>query len=308
MIADKTVMVLSALFLSCKNEFEDEKIDNQFNKGTSVVAQNIKKIKDSGLLDNLISSARFTDDEYIAVTNFINNTDEVLNQIKNSPNGEQDLEVIEALFTNTSVTDFKTSFEKISIEGAQKFSEYMSTSLNEIQDDTTRCVDTGAIKLVYNTSSPDKGLYADNMNWDTIGWYSGYCASTIAGFCMFSYGGFWVKIAGVVAATAGSASMAVQLMKWNDCSDLGNFISSLINKDGNKATEILNKENGTKFLTIVSVTTGTVFACAITPFGTSLIKESIIYFNKIVTKVLSILPPGINYTINHIPIKLISVN
>lgn len=163
------------------------------------------------------------------------------------------------------------------------------------------------IKLLYNINSSNRAAYASDMEWSTIGWYTGFCASTIAGFYLLSYGGFWLKIAGTVAATAGTASMVTQLMKWYNCSDLGNFVSSLVKKDGYTATKILNGDDGVKILTISSETTATIVACYFTPVGKTIVKTVVYYYNAIISKIISVLPSGVSLTINGIPLKLITL-
>lgn len=115
-----------------------------------------------------------------------------------------------------------------------------------------------------------------------------------------------MKIAGTVAA-AGTASMAIQLINWYNCSDLGNFVSSLINKDGYTATKISNSEDGIKILTISSETTATVVACYFTPVGKTIVGTVVHHYNAIISKIIAVLPSGVSITINGVPLMLIKL-
>jgi hypothetical protein len=77
------------------------------------ISQRIEQLKDAGLLDSLISesTSRYAlktgDNEQLLY--FINNTDAVLDEIVQSENGEIQLQLIDALFTDgTSVVSSGT--------------------------------------------------------------------------------------------------------------------------------------------------------------------------------------------------------
>jgi hypothetical protein len=278
----------------------------------SEVAIKIQNLKESGLLNEFLNSSRNVEDkELVATLEFINNTDEVLEKIKTSENGDEELAVINAIFNGADFDEFSESFSKVNPEKAEELKIYFNTNLNSnsnIQTSVSRGVvsSSNKIKILYATDKDyARAAYADDLEWSTIGWYTGFCAATIAGFYLASYGGFWSRIAGTVAAAAGTASMVTQLIKWNNCSDLGKFISSFLNNNSKEATKILNSEMGTKILTISSETAATVALCCATPFGRRIVKTVVYYINLIMGKIIAILPPGINYKINGIPIKLI---
>lgn len=302
-------LVITILLVGCK--YNEEINNNDFSSnGNSEIAVQIQKLKNSGLLDEiLISNSRSVDNvESYAIQDFIYNTDEVLEEIKNTDNGETKIAVINALFMGSDINDFSDCFSQINSEKAKEFEEYMNSKFTFENETASRCASPNdRIRLLYNTdlNNDNRGIYSSDLEWSTIAWYTGFCASTIAGFYLMSYGGFWLRIAGFVAATAGAASMVVQLIEWYDCSDLNTFISSLANKDSTTATKIANSETGKKLLTIVAETAATIIACYISPAGKLLAKTIVYYYNLIIDKILSILPPGINYVINGIPIKKI---
>ncbi len=305
------IALFAMLFcLACKqNNIEIQDVTEN-SVEMSEIAVRISELKKAGLLDSLLSSDRaVTDDDSEAIYEFINNTDKVLQEIKSSENGDEKLAVIDALFTQADINRFASAFSAINSEKAKDFLDYVNLNLiNNDETSVSRCAsDFDNLKLTYliDSSANSRGAYASDLEWSTIYWYTGFCVSTIAGFYLASYGCFWLKVAGFVAAGAGSISMVSQLVKWNSCSDLGSFISSLVNKDSVAATKILNSEDGAKLLTITTETVATVAACYFSPLGKTIVKTVVHYMNIILEKIISVLPSGINFVINGIPIKLI---
>lgn len=305
---------LAMLMVGCKNDFSETNIPETKNSNSSSISLKITELKENGLLDELILSVsrNAISEDDAEVLRFINNTDEVLEEIKNTENGDDEIAVIQALFTESSVEDFANAFAKIDSEKADDFLSYVNENLQiETANENARSVaSTKNLNILFNTStnsSSQRAIYASDLEWSTIYWYTGFCAATIAGFYLASYGGFWTRIAGWVAASAGTASMVVQLKKWYDCTELGSFISSLVGKNSAVATKILNKTEGVKLATIVAETTATIIACYVTPAGCNLVEFVVHYMNLIIKKVLSVLPSGINYIINGIPIKIITL-
>lgn len=307
-----TSAILGILTISCKTNLNEINITETQKTSSSKISLKINELKESGLLDELILSANRNaiSEEDAYILRFINNTDEVLEEIKKSENGNDEIAVIEAIFTESKVEDFASAFSKINSEKADVFLSYVNENLQiDSTNENYRSINTtNSLNLLFNTpakSNTQRAAYASDLEWSTIYWYTGFCATTIAGFYLASYGGFWTRIAGQIAAAAGAASMVIQLTKWSICSDLGNFISSLIGKDSVTSTKILNKTEGTKIGTIIAETTATIMICYITPKGRHLIKFVIHYLNVIIEKIIAILPSGYNYFINGIPIKII---
>lgn len=307
-----TSAILVMLTISCKTNLNEINITETQKTSSSKISLKINELKESGLLDELILSANRNaiSEEDAYILHFINNTDEVLEEIKKSENGDDEIAVIEAIFTESKVEDFASAFSKINSEKSDDFLSYVNENLQiDSTNENYRSINaTNSLNLLFNTptkSNTQRAAYASDLEWSTIYWYTGFCATTIAGFYLASYGGFWTRIAGQIAAAAGAASMVIQLTKWSICSDLGNFISSLIGKDSVTSTKILNKTEGTKIGTIIAETTATIMICYITPVGRHLIKFVIHYLNVIIEKIIAILPSGYNYFINGIPIKII---
>jgi hypothetical protein len=233
------------------------------------------------------------------ILDFINNTDEVLIEIEKSNDGEKTIQIINSVFCDKSAQDFAKSFALINEEKSNDYLEYIENNFNGSFENNSELI------LVYNIPCNNRGAYSADLEWDTIGWYTGFCVSTIAGFFMMSYGNFWLRIAGAVAATAGTASMVIQLKNWIDCSDLKSFILSLFDKDIETSNKLLNGETGIKLAAITTETVATVAACAFLPAGKLIIKYVVHYYNLIIEKILTVLPSGINFIFNGIPIKLI---
>lgn len=301
---------IAMLVVGCKNDFSETNISETKTSNNSDISLKITELKKNGLLDELILSAsrNAISEDDAEVLRFINNTDEVLEEIKNIENGDEEIAVIQALFTESSVEDFANAFAKIDSEKADDFLSYVNENLQiETANENSRsATSTKNLNILFNTStnsSSQRAAYASDLEWSTIYWYTGFCAATIAGFYLASYGGFWTRIAGQIAATAGAVSMAIQLTKWSLCSELGSFVSSLVGKNSAAATKILNKTEGVKLATIVAETTATAIACYIMPAGKLLVSTVVSHMNSIIEKILSVLPYGFNYVINGIPIK-----
>lgn len=309
-----TSAILVMLTISCKTNLNEINITETQKTSSSKISLKINELKESGLLDELILSTNRNiiseEDDYIL--RFINDTDEVLEEIKKSENGDDEIAVIEAIFTESKVEDFASAFSKINSEKSDDFLSYVSENLQiDSTNENYRSINaTNSLNLLFNTptkSNTQRTAHASDLEWSIIYWYTGFCATTIAGFYLASYGGFWTKIAGWVAAIAGTASMSKQLYDWYKCSELDSFVSALAGKNSAGATKILNKSEGIKLGTIVTETTATVLVCYITPAGYGLVKFVVRHFNMIIEKILSVLPSGINYTLNRIPIKIISL-
>jgi len=56
-----------------------------------------------------------------------------------------------------------------------------------------------------------RGAYAADFNKDTIIWYTGFCAATVAGCVAANSVLPWISIPGIAVAVAGGISMGVQL-------------------------------------------------------------------------------------------------
>ncbi len=297
-------LVLSS-FLGCKSN-----LDNEYpsNEGKSQIAKNIQLMKKNGLFDSILNESRSaseSDEEQEMMLRFINDTDSVLEEIASSENGAQEMKVIEAVFNGASTEEFAEAFSAINPEKSAEYLDYVNENLvfeenPEVPVSRSAMSESNAVRLQYNIPRKiaSRGAYADNFDWNTIGWYTGFCAATVAGFYMVSYGGFWVKIAGGVAALAGAASMAAQIGIWANCSELGSLISSLFSQESEGANAAIRNENGNKLVMIAAETAATVIACYISPFGYSLVNYVVSEYNAFIERFLSHIPKGLNLFIN----------
>lgn len=308
------ISLILFITIGCKADL-DGPYSNNITEDSSQIAKNIQMMKENGLFDDILfNNCRSTleeDKEHDMMVRFINDTDSVLEEIASTETGEQDLKIINALFNGGSTEEFAEAFSAINKEKSEEFTAYVNENLRieEDLDSTLSRSATTIPKIILGYNMPNRttvrGAYADNMEWSTIGWYTGFCAATVAGFYMASYGGFWTRIAGCVAAAAGGVSMAVQLGKWCYCSDLGNFISSLMQQDAVKANDIAHSDDGLKIATICTETTVTAVLCYTTPFGKSVVNAVVGCYNMIVEKILTALPKGVSIIICGVPLHTI---
>jgi hypothetical protein len=166
---------------------------------TSNVSQRIGELKDAGLFDSLLNgevgrSAVNSDSEVGSeqIAYFINNTDDALAEIAQSENGDVQLRFINALFGDSTVGEIADIMAEISEDMSE---EYLTTMeelalVTDTTDTQSRSVASAGNTNVrnirigfYDENRPlsARGAYASNLNWDTVAWYGGFCASTIAG-------------------------------------------------------------------------------------------------------------------------------
>lgn len=279
-------------------------------KASSKIAKNVALMKSEGLFDEILTSSRNveTSEEQEMVQRFINDTDGVLLELEKTEEGKKELGVIHALFGDGTTEDFEKSLAYFDREKALEFSAVINDNFSDIEDTgKARGADlANTIRLsYYTTNTNSRAVFAENMDWSTIGWYTGFCAATVAGCYAASYGGFWTRIVGKIAAVAGAASMTTQLVKWYKCSELFSFATSLKNKDVAEANRIFKTTQGKKILTITAETAGTVLACIFTPFGKKIISTVKHYYNSIMDKIICVLPKGIDFVVCGIHIKKI---
>ena len=319
------IMSVSITFMGCKNNMLDYRKDADdvtINYNKSTVSKNIEKMKTSGLLNNLLSqmesrsAANSLNDDDVQLMRFINETDDVLAEIAESENGIKEINLITCLFSGSSVEDVRLAFSDLSQEMADEFQSNInslvehSLLINDTETARSGSVSCTPVKLLYYMDSSmnnARGAYSDDMNNDTIAWYTGFCAATIAGCIAASYGGFWTRIAGTVAAAAGITSMTIQLTKWCCCTDLAKLVGAIAGQDAYTANAILQSDLGKRYLLILSETTCTVIACYVTPFGRLCINTVVDKINILISAILDILPAGVNYTICNVPIKIITL-
>ena len=318
----KIVLTLAATvtLFGCKGNVESLSNTQLDNEPKTEIGQKILSLKNAGLLDNLNILSRNVEnnDEAILLDRFINNTDEVIEEIRLQEDGEIQLRVLDALFCDKSTDEFAEAFYAINPEKSDDFKEQvnnLSNSLEGLSDSNnivlSENLNSNTIAIQYKTdilNNESRKIFASDLEWSTILCYSGFCAATIAGTIAASYGGFWVRIAGAVATVAGLGSMTAQLTIWCTCSDLGTLIKSLYNQDSKTATKILNSGYGWNFVAIISATTAAIATFCLSPVGRTIIKTVITYANRLITNITSIFPRGFTPTIQGIPVKPIEMS
>jgi hypothetical protein len=317
------LLIFFCLFTGCQENLSfNEKGSNEVLQSVrhSDISNRIGSLKDAGLLDSLLASgsnrnvtaSEFNEEQ---VKYFIEHTDEALADIALLEKGEIQIQLISALLSDSTVGEVADIMALLSEDMAEEYllkAEEIFSSLAILDDNnvTSRSIapnnNVRNIRLGFydnvrnNTAS--RGAYAADFNTDTIIWYTGFCVATVAGCVAANSLIPWVAIPGVVVAVAGGVSMGVQLIRWYTCTQFSSFVDSFIGKDSKKATELLNSGIGPKLLTVATITTTTAVALYCTYAGRAAWTAVKSAWNAIVTKIISVLPKGINFIIMGIPI------
>ncbi|MDR3122738.1 MAG: hypothetical protein LBU16_03040 [Treponema sp.] len=300
-------MVLIAL-IGCNNEI----LTNPGNYTTesarvSEVSKRIEALKEAGLLDSLLreQSARAVAETYLndvdmdKLNFFISDTDEALAEIAQSENGDVQLRLIDAMFTGGTVGEIADIMAEISEDLANEYLNAMETQLEvlyEVEETQARSAyprgDIKNIRLSFfderNTGTTARGAYEANLNRDTVIWYGGFCAATVAGVYAATSGWPWISIPGIIAAVAGAGSMSIQLGVWTKCPPFLSLINSIIGKNPTELNRILLTGDGPALLTIGGLTVGTALACAFSPPGRAAIAIFKKAWNAMVAKIIAV--------------------
>jgi hypothetical protein len=245
---------------------------------------------------------------------FISNTDEALAEIAQSENGDVQLRLIDAMFTGGTVGEIADIMAEISEDMANDYVNTIETqleSLYELDETQARSAysrgDIKNIRLSFfderNIGTTARGAYDANLNRDTIIWYGGFCAATVAGVWAASSYLPWVKIPGIIAAAAGAGSMVAQLIIWKDCQPFVNWISSLIGKNTTEMQNLILSSNGPALLTIAGLTLGTAGACSFSVVGRAAIAVFKVHWNAMVTYIIN--ATGVNWELFGIALAII---
>lgn len=292
------------VLFGCQNNLISTKQNTEYK---TEIAKNISIMKENGLFDSFLNSRNIeNDEETLKAIEFINNTDAVLEEIRLEENGEAQIKVIEALFCGGSTDDFANALSKIDKQKAVDFSNVIK-EFDTSPSSQSRSASSTQNNIIFEYYTPNlsRAIYSDKLTWTSVGIYTGFCASTVAGFVLMSCGGIWTRPIGLVAAAAGSISMGIQLYKWSASSDLISFTSSIVNMDAKAANKILDTEDGKKLLTVLSETAITVAVCSVTTTGQSLITTVKSGYNSLVELIIAKLPPNVKISIFGIPIEKI---
>jgi len=314
------VLLLSlCLFTGCQDNLPVNK--NGSNDASqsvrySDISNRIGNLKDAGLLDSLFAidsnrsvTANEFDEEQVKY--FVEHTDEALANIVLLEKGEIQIQLISALLSDSTVGEVADIMALLSEDMAEEYLLKVEEIINPlgVLDDnngTSRSIvpnnNIRNIRLRFydnariNTAS--RGAYAADFNTDTIIWYTGFCAATVAGCVAASSWIPWVSIPGIVVAVAGGVSMGVQLTRWYTCTQLSSFVNSFSGKDSKQATEILNSGIGHSLLKVAIITAATAAALYCTPAGRAAWTAVKSAWNAIVGKITSVLPRGVILIIN----------
>jgi hypothetical protein len=303
----------------CNNEILT-KPENHTSESERIsdVSKRIEELKDAGLLDPLlreqtgraVAGAYLNDVDMDKLNFFISNTDAALAEIAQSENGDVQLRLIDAMFTGGTIGEIAGIMAEISEDMANEYLSTMETQLGVLYEfgetQERSAYSSGDIKnfrLSFfderNLGTVARGAYAANFNTDTIIWYGGFCAATVAGVYAASSFWPWISIPGIVAATAGGLSMTAQLIIWKDCQPFASWVSSLIGQDATELNKIVNSGVGPALLTVTGLTVGTATACAFSPVGRAAITAFKVPWNALVTKIVS--ATGTKWTLFGIP-------
>jgi hypothetical protein len=280
---------LSIIFISCHQVFSDGSSSTQDTSleediSKSLIATRVQELKANGLLDSLTTpSARSViGDSTIDIDKigyFISNTDEVLTEITQSDDGEIQLSLLDAMFNGRTVGEIADIMAKISEEMAQEYLDTITQITTIMEKEQARTVGTTDIRnirlnLHEKISQNARAAFSSNFNQDTVNWYLGFCATTIAGLSAYKWCSWWqpwVGIAGLITAGAGSALMVGQLGVWYSGSDFRNWVNNLISAYNNpghfksateSANSMANSSIGNQLLVISIATAGVGGFCA----------------------------------------------
>jgi hypothetical protein len=271
------------------------------------ISQRIGQLKDAGLLDSLSESTsrsalENSDNEQLLY--FINNTDAALDEIAQSENGEVQLRFIDALFNGATVGEMSDIMAEISEDMATQYLVAMEeqvnvfntfkTAVDESRSVKQDAIDIRDIHIAFYDKQPNntqaRGIYGNNLDWDTVGWYLGFCAATTAGVIASSSWIPWIKIPGIVVAVAGGASMVVQLVKWYTCTDLKKLADGIKNKDSKSLTALISSTDLPQIATIATATIATGVVCYKSATGIAVKATVTSAWNKIVEFLLNNAP------------------
>jgi hypothetical protein len=307
---------LSIVLISCNQTLSDgipgtQDTTSKENAPESSIAKRVQEMKANGLLDSLTTQGARSAVEDSAIdidkiNYFISNTDEALAEIALSDDGDVQLRLLDAMFNGGTVGEIADIMAQISDEMADSFLATVESQVAILDgsDGQARSLNSNIrdIKLGYSdrpTGGNSRAIFAGNFNSDTLAWYAGMCATTIAGISAYKFCGWWqpwVGVAGLVTAGAGAASMTGQLAVWVACTEFFSWIQSFVNRDAVTANEKANTGTGVKMLGIAAGTAGVVGYCyLVAPEVCKIIVSTVeTAWYKITGAIKTALPPGVS--------------
>ena len=262
------LFTIPLFLISCSNS------KNLKEQRESEFAIRIQQLDREGYFDYLKFNARSinNDEEYESITRFISEPKEVIEELRLEEHGAEKVDLIEKLFFKTTVDDLSETFLALDENLSEKFNEALkdiscetNNTSRSIKDKITTC-----FACDMENANKTRGIFESNFDADTLLWYTGFCVATTAGCIAASAGWFWVRIAGIVAAAAGAASMTTQIIIWATNSDLLKLSSAVTKRDTKTINVILNSLVGNALGIIYTETATTVVICSMTLFGKGL--------------------------------------
>lgn len=234
-----SLVLLSFMSVSCNIHYPITIIDSE-SKSSNIIVSKIQDFKRNGLLDCFNSNnARYatTEDELNELDYFFNNTEECVLEIEKEKDGDKILEVLNLIYGEGSIGEVYDSMCSLSSELADEYEESMVNIYNETISENENSIDAlqaiRNIKLSFcDDNSTCRADLSKSYNWTYVNTYIGASASAIAGLLMYKFGGFWTRIAGLVAGGAGITAMGTIMIIWQNSIDwqiVQNFGFSIFN-------------------------------------------------------------------------------
>lgn len=223
-----TFVMFSFAFVSCK--MQNLLCYSPDENNSSIITSKLGEFKKTGLLDSFYNNyARASVNEFEVensdIQYFIDNSDECIAEILKEPDGNKSLAVLNAIYSESTVGDIYNAMNNLSSDLANEYESSLVQLYNEqINDEARYATNINTIRDVNIRFIPDSNLNrsADLSNSFTWGAVSGYIAASagaIAGLLMWKYGGFWTRIAGLVAGGVGIAAMTTFIVIWQKSPD-----------------------------------------------------------------------------------------
>ena len=221
------IILLSFICVSCNTEII---VYNQNkNENNEIIVNKINIFKQNGLLDYLDDNVRAVCPEESTIEQmkyFVNNPEECINNIKKDEYGEKYLNILNAIYGESSIGEVYDAMYELSPSIANQYEESLISFSNSLDNDSTRTItDLSSIRdvnisfLYFSDKTSRKVDLSKSYNWGTVNGYVGAAAGAVAGFLMYKFGGFWTRIAGLVAGGVGVSAMGVIIGVWQYSTD-----------------------------------------------------------------------------------------
>ncbi len=297
------MLYFSLALFGCANESDavskEDSLSLQKTNRITAVSKQIKKLRRAGLLDSLLNAPMtgVLSDDFIDTT---------LAEIAESDYRDVRLRLLEAMLNGGTVGYVADIMSEISENMATEYLTAMETQMEaldmlEYRDkDLIKINNLREIRLRFYdyTSTAPRGACGSDFNNDTISWYAGFCATTIAGAIAASSHFPLIAIPGTLVMAAGGTSMVIQLDRWAKDSAFRKWVASLRDQDGEQLTPIANSGVGPKLIVISGMTAGTVAICGLTPAGKFVCAAVGAAWGKIIDTVYAALPKNVTLYIN----------